>query len=494
MTGGAGAQMLAEDQIELRSVGVDIGSATTHLLFSRLGLQKLGSRYVTVRREVVYGSPIILTPYAGLSFIDGDALHAFIDEQYRITGVGREEIDTGALILTGVALLRDNARRIAEIFAAEAGRFVAVSAGDNLEAVMAAHGSGATVTSTGTGTPVLNLDIGGGTTKLALCVAGRVEHVLALDVGARLIVLDEQMLVSRLEPAGRLVADKLGIKVELGQPLGEGDLARIAQFMVDDVIAALPLGASLTRPAVLLRGEPLAQEPPVEAVVFSGGVSEYVYGREQRRFGDLGPLLAAGLRDGLEERRIAILPGRSGIRATVVGASQYTAQVSGSTIYLSSPDLVPVRNIPVVAPILEFGESIDAEAVARAVASSIARFDLVETPGAVALALHWRGTASFDRLSALARGIEGGLRSRAAPDAPVVLVCDDDVGRLIGKHLVEELGSARAVISIDCVVLNDFDFIDVGGVILGSNVVPVVIKSLMFPDAGGRGPVGAERD
>src|SRR5919199_569700 len=163
--------MAEEDTLVLTSVGVDIGSSTSHLLFSRLELERQDGRYVTTRREVVYQSDILLTPYVGASTIDGAALGAFIDRQYAAARLRREDVDTGALILTGVALLRDNARAIAELFAGEAGRFVAVSAGDNLEATMAAQGSGAVARSESKG--VMNVDIGGGTTKVVICRHGR---------------------------------------------------------------------------------------------------------------------------------------------------------------------------------------------------------------------------------------------------------------------------------------------------------------------------------
>src|SRR5712691_12594501 len=164
--------MAEEDRIVLTSVGVDIGSSTSHLLFSRLELERRDGRYVTVKRDVLYQSDILLTPYVGATTIDGASLGAFIDRQYVAAGQARQDVDTGALILTGVALLRDNARAIADLFAGEAGRFVAVSAGDNLEATMAAHGSGAVALSATRGGGVMNIDIGGGTTKVVICRDG----------------------------------------------------------------------------------------------------------------------------------------------------------------------------------------------------------------------------------------------------------------------------------------------------------------------------------
>src|ERR1700736_867817 len=200
--------MAEEDRIVLTSVGVDIGSSTSHLLFSRLELERQDGRYVTVKRDVLYQSDILLTPYVGVTTIDGTALGEFVDRHYRAAGLERADVDTGALILTGVALLRDNARAIADLFAGEAGRFVSVSAGDNLEATMAAHGSGAVALSA-TGGAIMNVDIGGGTTKVVICRAGHTAELMAMDIGARLIATDEHGVITRLEPAGRTISNQL---------------------------------------------------------------------------------------------------------------------------------------------------------------------------------------------------------------------------------------------------------------------------------------------
>jgi len=158
----ANRHMQEEETLQLTSVGVDIGSSTSHLVFSRLELTLEGSRYRVTKREILNESQILLTPYVDDTRIDVEALEAFINQQYKNAKIRREEVDTGALILTGVAVRRRNARAIAELFAQEAGKFVAVSAGDGLEATMAAHGSGAAAHSAKTGGIVLNIDIGGG--------------------------------------------------------------------------------------------------------------------------------------------------------------------------------------------------------------------------------------------------------------------------------------------------------------------------------------------
>src|SRR6516162_9943169 len=186
-----------EDELCVLSVGVDIGSSTSHLVFSRIVLERLDSRYVVTERESFFQSDILITPYAAEETIGAEALGAFIQRQYRDAKVDPEEIDAGALILTGVAVRRRNARRIGELFAAQAGKMVAVSAGDSLESVMAAYGSGAVARSIRNNAPLMNVDIGGGTAKIAVCAEGKVTDVTALDVGARLIVLDEAQRIVR---------------------------------------------------------------------------------------------------------------------------------------------------------------------------------------------------------------------------------------------------------------------------------------------------------
>src|SRR6201988_4136046 len=195
-----------EDELCVLSVGVDIGSSTSHLVFSRIVLERLDSRYVVTQRESFYQSDILLTPYSAEETIDADALGAFIEQQYKDAKVDPDKIDTGALILTGVAVRRRNARAIGELFAAETGKLVAVSAGDNLETVMAAYGSGAVSRAIRDATPVMNVDIGGGTSKIAVCADGKVIDLTAVDVGARLVCLDDAGRIVRGGEGGRGVA------------------------------------------------------------------------------------------------------------------------------------------------------------------------------------------------------------------------------------------------------------------------------------------------
>lgn len=475
-----GRNMAEEDRIVLTSVGVDIGSSTSHLLFSRLELERQDSRYVTVKRDVLYQSNILLTPYTDATTIDGTALGAFIDHQYQAAGLARAQVDTGALILTGVALLRQNARSIAELFAGEAGRFVAVSAGDNLEATMAAHGSGAIALS-GIGGGVMNIDVGGGTTKVVICREGRAAELMAIDVGARLVAHDANGVLIRVEPAALRIAVRLGVQVELGERISTDDLRRMASHMVDELLGQVAVGSS-PHGSHLLRTEPLKDRSGIAAITFSGGVSEYVHGRAQTTYGDLGPLIAEELRQRLGELGAPIVETAGGIRATVIGASQYTIQVSGSTIYLSPLDVVPVRNIPVIMPHFPWHEDdFDGDTVSHVIHDALRRFDLLDASVPVALAAQWEGSATYGRIKAFCAGTVRAMQPHVANGHPLILVFDSDIGGLLGLHFREEMRLALPIISIDGVELREFDYIDIGELIPSSGAVPVVIKSLVFP-------------
>src|SRR5438309_3619417 len=477
----ANRHMQEEEKLQLTSVGVDIGSSTSHLVFSRLELTLEGSRYRVTKRDVLNESQILLTPYVDDTRIDVEALGAFINEQYKKAKIKREEVDTGALILTGVAVRRRNARAIAELFAAEAGKFVAVSAGDGLEATMAAHGSGAVAHSGKIGGVVLNIDMGGGTSKFAICNNGKVQEVSAIDIGARLLAFDKEGAIVRIEEAGRKHAGWAGFSVDLGQKIPQENLRKMVSSMIDKLFAMLKPEAIPEDVKELLRLPPLTYRGEIDCVMFSGGVSEFIYNRAKTSFDDLGPLFADEVHRRMPELGLLVMEPAARIRATVIGASQYTVQVSGNTIFITPEDAVPVRNVPVVAP--EFPletEELSKDAVRDATFNALRRLDLQYGRQPIAIAFHWQGSATFFRLQAFSKGIVEYLKDVLDRGHPLMLVNDGDVGGIVGLHFQEELRIPNPIISVDGIALNDFDYIDIGALIPSSGSVPVVIKSLIF--------------
>jgi len=248
------------------------------------------------------------------------------------------------------------------------------------------------------------------------------------------------------------------------------------------VLEAMQCGAPSVDGHGLCRLDPLSHRGSITEVTFSGGVSEYIYGREAGTFGDLGALLAKEIRSRVEKWGPKIERSNEGIRATVVGASQYTTQVSGSTIFVSPMEALPVRNVPVIAPSLPIdGDTIDSAAVSAAIKGVLRRLDLGRGDTAVAVFVPWTGSATFQRLDGFCKGAVDGLADVLKKGHPIVLAGDGDVGGLLGIHLREEMKIDNAIISVDGLELKDFDYIDIGNMLPTSGAVPVVIKSLIFP-------------
>ena len=375
-----------------------------------------------------------------------------------------------------------NARAIGELFAAQAGKFVAVSAGDALETTLAAFGSGAAARSIREGARVMNIDIGGGTSKIAVCEAGAVVEISALDIGARVVALDASGRVQRIEEAGAHLASEVGLSLAVGAVPDAAGLQRLVDCMADRLFEVLQGPAVSAETAALLRLEPLAGARRPDVVCFSGGVSEYIYGREAQAYGDLGPALARAILQRVQAWGPRIEPPDQGIRATVIGASQYTIQVSGSTIFVEPQATLPLRNLPVITPALPLhDERLDVETIAAGVQAALRRMDLLLSDQPVALCYRWQGSATYARLDAFCRGISAGLSRILDQGLPLVLVGDGDIGGLVGIHVHSELQMTNSVVSIDGIVLQEFDFIDIGALLDTSGAVPVVIKSLVFP-------------
>jgi ethanolamine utilization protein EutA len=475
--------------VQIVTVGVDIGSSTSHLMFSKIYLQLVGEapdvRSVVVAREILWQSPIILTPYLPDNTIDAESLRGFVAEAYEAVQGTRNEIDTGAIILTGEALKRENARAIAELFALETGKFVCASAGHHMEAVLAANGSGTVARSRRDQRTLLNVDIGGGTTKLALVRDGIVLATCAVAVGARLIARDAEGRITRIDGPAQIAADELGIRLAIGGVLQPDDEARLVQAWTDVLVSLVRLEPPSGLAAKLLLTEPLPADPAPQALTFSGGVSEFIFQREEADFGDLGQPLARAIRNALNHNAFglpAIIDPNLGIRATAVGASLFNVQ-GGVNAFVSNEDALPLLNVPVLVPAIELEGELPAETIAQAIGEALTRADLTEGEQPLAMSFEWlEAEAAPSLMNALASGIAMALPRTTGGAAALVLIFDQLVAHGMGRLLKEE-GVACDVVSMEGVYVSEFDFIDVAPVSQPSGVVPVSIKSLLF--AGG---------
>ena len=475
------------DNVALVSVGIDIGSSGTQVVFSRLALRRRGedlsSRYIVESRETIYQSPVALTPYQSETRIDERALGEIIDQAYSAAKLHPDDIDAGVVILTGEALRRENAEGIAGVIAEQGGEFVCATAGHHMEAMLAAYGSGAARASHDSGERILNIDIGGGTTKLALVEKGKILHTAAVHIGGRLLVVDKKNRITRLDPTGKYHARLAGFDWKLGDIVTREQLAKVADGMANALLVAIYGDELPDAISQLYLTDRLPHLGAVSGVMFSGGVAEYVYDREPRDFGDLGKLLGTAVRNKLSSGGFQweLLPAGECIRATALGASEYSVQLSGNTTYISNPaELLPRRNLQVLTPAYEFALEIVPGDVATAIKRHYKAFDLVEGEAEVALAFRWRGAPSYERIHALAQGIAAGMENTLARGAPLFVVLDGDIAQTLGKLMREELDIASNILVIDGVTLWDFDYIDLGRIRMPSFTVPVTVKSLVF--------------
>lgn len=489
--------------MERTSAGIDIGSSGMQVVFSRMVLGPAnGGLLRVVDRAALHQSPVAFTPYSDDGRIDERAVAAFIEAAFAEARLVPAQVDAGAVILTGEALRRENARAIAAMVAARGGDFVCAAAGHGMEARLAAFGSGAAALSRDLRRPVLNVDIGGGTTKVALVEDGQVVHTAALHLGGRLLAgerVDGGLRITRAEPRGEALARLAGLAPSLGAFVADEQLDRLAETMAEALLAAL-CGAPVALPhAALWMGEALEAVEGIAGVMFSGGVAEYVYGRESRDFGDTGRRFGLAIRARLDAGRLPypLLPAGECIRATAIGAGACTLELPASRAFVSdAAALLPCRNVPVLVPAVTLDDRVDPVRVAQAIRRQFRSFDVEEGRGDVALAFRGSGTLDADSLGRFAQGVVEALPITILEARALHLVLDGTGAQALGDLLKGAWRVASPVLAIEGLALQDFDYLDVGAP-RADGSIPVAVKSLVFredPRSGGHHLQGDPHD
>jgi len=486
-------QAWKSERIELDSIGIDIGSSTSHLIISSLVLRRRGreyySGYTVVDRQILYKSPILLTPYINNNYtIDAGKLEEFISAAYAEAGLTPDAIDSGAVITTGEAARKDNAANIIDFFAEQAGKFVCATAGPTLEAVLAAHGSGAVqkslahhIDSDGNSRHpvILNVDIGGGTTKIALVHEGKVIETSVVDVGSRSVAWDESNILTRVEQSAHAVAADLGFTLLAGKEITTEQKERLARKLTQILFTLIRRESLCPIASKLMVTPPLSFGGPIDVVTYSGGVSEYIYGNEHGNYGDLGNLLGDYIRTANERAGFKVEEAQQGIRATVIGASQYTVQVSGNTIFISDSDALPIRNLPVIS-ISATGKQLQESAISASISKELDLMGIERDTQPVAVSVRWDQEPRFDIIETFLKGLEAGLHISIENKLPIVTIFDKDVANLVGEELQRRLGGNNTIICVDSIDIKGLNFVDIGRPLPDTKAVPVTVKSLVF--------------
>ncbi len=473
------------DERTLWSVGLDVGTTTTQIVFSRITLKNIAASSQVPRigigdRELLYQSEIYFTPLATRDRVDVRALEEIVHREYQRAGFSPEQVETGAVIVTGEIAKKENAAEILQALGRYAGEFVVTVAGPRLEAQMAGRGSGAAAWSREHYARVTNVDIGGGTANSAIFELGNTLTAAAMNVGGRIIEIDRHKETIRYitEPARKIIQYHnlpivVGGKAELG-PLREfcNLLAQLIVELIEGRESELAHQVMLTPPmSVSGRGTQL---------FISGGVGYYFYHPLQNVtletvtvHDDIGPLFGLALRENETLRAMEAVEPPETIRATVIGASSQTVTLSGSTIW-AEKQILPIKNVPVVRPYLGSTATIP-----DAVRKAMMRMEIDPRSENAAIALDIRGALDFTQLQNLAQGLAAYANRDLLPDRPLILILGRDYAQSLGQT-IKALIPQRALLAIDQVGLDEGDYIDIGTPMMDGRVVPLSVKTLVF--------------
>ena len=452
----------------LCSVGLDVGTTTTQLIVSELTVENRSSGFAIPEleitgRRILYKSPVHFTPLQNESLVDGAAIRDIVEKEYEHAGISRESVDTGAIIITGESSRKENAQTVLNALSSFAGQFVVATAGPDLESVLAAKGAGAVEYSQQTGKTVLHMDIGGGTSNLALICDGKIQATGCMNVGGRLLKFDPEGRVSYISPVLRNLT-----AVQAGDVPLQEELDRIAAMLAQ----ALEMAAGLREKTALFdllttkEAAGIIQIPGTDPVIsFSGGVADCIEQQHPpQAFGDMGPALGRAIQSSRLCEKQYIL-GAETIRATVIGAGCHSAQLSGSTVFYRNVEL-PAKNLPVAA---FTRQQQDGQDLAAQIKRRLSAFDAQN----VVLAMPGYAAPSYEQVTQLADRIAAGMAGR-----PVYVSLEADMAKALGHSLQLRLPPDTPLLCIDRVRLGDDSFLDVGTPV--GPALPVVIKTLVL--------------
>lgn len=446
---------------ELLSMGLDVGTTTTQLILSELTVENRAGAFSVPElditdRKVRYKSPVHFTPMLDESRVDAEALRQLVQKEYEAAGICRQQVDTGAIIITGETSRKENARQVLQSLSDFAGEFVVATAGPHLESLLAAKGAGS-VEQSRHGT-LLHMDIGGGTSNLALLEEGKTLRTGCLNVGGRLIKLSREGVITYVSPVLQGLTE-----LKPGDGVTEQQLWPVAELLTRalEMAAGLrPVDGLLERLSTLEAGTPFEPAPPGTTLCFSGGVAECI--RQDHpwlQFGDLGPVLGRCIRQ--SRFRDRYLLGQETIRATVIGAGCHSTQLSGSTVFCKDVSL-PVKNLPVVC----FSEAEqESDRLSRLIEARSAEQD--RTP-----VLNFPGTAGgYAAVCRLANALaETQLH-------PLYVSVEQDMAKALGQALSLRCPD-RQILCLDRLSLQENSYLDVGQPV--GPAFPVVIKTLIL--------------
>ncbi len=469
----------------LHSIGIDLGTTTSQVIFSALEIINTAGptsvpHYEFSKREILYVSPVLFTPFNDQGQVDIAVLDDFIRQQYRLAGLEVQAVESGAVIITGETSKVRNAREAVMVLAEGLGDFVVATAGPHLESVIAGRGSGAAEYSEKNMARVLNIDVGGGTSNYAVFESGRLVDTACLNVGGHLVQTRTDGRVTVVHPPAARVLRALFQDATAPEQLGAQQLQRVAERMAQLIVELIDAQPSALAEQLLMTA-PLRTAYRFDAIFISGGVGECMVRPSTEspyRFGDIGPVLAQALRQLLEAKALPVREPAQTLRATVIGAGAHTLTLSGSTVWNKYQGPV-LRNVPVVHPRMAW-RAYRPGALVSAWQDAVQSHDLDAGTDLYALALPPDIPLTCQTVWQVALELQAFSRSHAGSAQPLIAVTAQDVGKAIGMELFR-LIPGRSLLVLDEVHTREGDYLDIGKSYFNGGTLPITVKSLAFP-------------